>query len=79
VQQLDFPKRIGRDASYPDYRLICAGGLLAKFEGYRHRLEVHLRQLAIPPSEIVTAKNPAMGALRLALDHWCNPSPPADD
>ncbi len=78
VQQLDFPKRFGRDASYPDYRLICAGGLLANFEGYRHRLEVHLRQLAIPPSEMVTAKNPAMGALRLALDQWRNPSPPAD-
>lgn len=70
VQQLDFPKRFGRDASYPDYRLICAGGLLANFEGYRHRLEVHLRQLAIPPAEIVVAQHPAMGALRLALAHW---------
>lgn len=78
VQQLDFPKRFGRDASYPDYRLICAGGLLANFEGYRHRLEVHLRQLAIPPLEIVTAKNPAMGALRLALDHFRDLPPPAD-
>lgn len=77
VQQLDFPKRFSRDATYPDYKLICAGGLLANFEGYRHRLEVHLRQLFIPPAEIVTAKNPAMGALRLALDHFRNP-PPAD-
>ena len=78
VQQLDFPKRFGREASYPDYRLICAGGLLANFEGYRHRLEVHLRQLAIPPTEIVTAKNPAMGALRLALDHSRELPPPSD-
>jgi hypothetical protein len=52
--------------------------LLANFEGYRHRLEVHLRQLAIPPSEIVTAKNPAMGALRLAQEHWRNLPPNAD-
>lgn len=75
VQQLDFPERFSRDATYPDYKLICAGGILANFEGYRHRLEVHLKQLAIPPAEIVTAKNPALGALRLALDHYRNPPP----
>jgi N-acetylglucosamine kinase-like BadF-type ATPase len=78
VQQLDLPTRFGRESNYPDYRLICAGGLLANFEGYRHRLEVHLRQLAIGPAEIVVAKNPALGALRLALEHWRNlPSSPA--
>jgi N-acetylglucosamine kinase-like BadF-type ATPase len=76
VHQLNFPTRFGRDASYPDYRLICAGGVLANYEGYRHRLEVHLRQLAIPPSEILTAKHPAFGALRLALDHWRTLPPP---